>query len=182
MSLCPRMPSLHLLIKNYLLQLILFHLIHIQMLMISLRNLSISMTILSRVNQHIAIAKMNPRKAQQVVQPDKLHLIAHLAIQMTISKRVLTQTRRLTGLVYILMDMRISYQFFFLISCPVFWEFLSCILLCRSFDEPTWGTFDNNDDTDSVWGFSSMNAKVRRPFEIHMWFLVLLSSLYYLLT
>ncbi|XP_063947068.1 uncharacterized protein LOC108218629 isoform X4 [Daucus carota subsp. sativus] len=29
----------------------------------------------------------------------------------------------------------------------------------RSFDEPTWGTFDNNDDTDSVWGFSSMNAK-----------------------
>ncbi|KAM7518083.1 hypothetical protein LguiB_017045 [Lonicera macranthoides] len=24
----------------------------------------------------------------------------------------------------------------------------------RSFDEPTWGTFNNNDDTDSVWGFS----------------------------
>ncbi|XP_042483501.1 uncharacterized protein LOC122063875, partial [Macadamia integrifolia] len=28
----------------------------------------------------------------------------------------------------------------------------------RSFDEPTWGTFDN-DDADSVWGFSSSRTK-----------------------
>lgn len=28
----------------------------------------------------------------------------------------------------------------------------------RSFDESTWGAFDNNDDVDSVWGF---NTKVR---------------------
>ncbi|KAK6160838.1 hypothetical protein DH2020_004219 [Rehmannia glutinosa] len=25
----------------------------------------------------------------------------------------------------------------------------------RSFDEPTWGNFDNNDDVDSVWGFNA---------------------------
>ncbi|KAI3862189.1 hypothetical protein MKX03_007836 [Papaver bracteatum] len=25
----------------------------------------------------------------------------------------------------------------------------------KSFDEPTWGTFDNNDDADSVWGFNA---------------------------
>lgn len=25
----------------------------------------------------------------------------------------------------------------------------------RSFDEPSWGDFDNNDDVDSVWGFSA---------------------------
>ncbi|KAM7513980.1 hypothetical protein LguiA_003563 [Lonicera macranthoides] len=30
----------------------------------------------------------------------------------------------------------------------------SPILRYRSFDEPTWGTFNNNVDTDSVWGFS----------------------------
>ncbi|KAK3038817.1 hypothetical protein RJ639_028539 [Escallonia herrerae] len=29
----------------------------------------------------------------------------------------------------------------------------------RSFDEPTWGTFDTNDDIDSVWGFNPTNAK-----------------------
>ncbi|KAF7817689.1 actin cytoskeleton-regulatory complex protein pan1 isoform X1 [Senna tora] len=30
----------------------------------------------------------------------------------------------------------------------------------RSFDESTWGVFDNNDDVDSVWGFNTANAKV----------------------
>ncbi|KAM7517375.1 hypothetical protein LguiA_006958 [Lonicera macranthoides] len=29
----------------------------------------------------------------------------------------------------------------------------------RSFDEPTWGTFDNNEDIDSVWGFSTSSSK-----------------------
>uniref|UniRef100_A0A5B7AW49 Epidermal growth factor receptor substrate 15-like 1 n=1 Tax=Davidia involucrata TaxID=16924 RepID=A0A5B7AW49_DAVIN len=29
----------------------------------------------------------------------------------------------------------------------------------RSFDEPSWGTFDNNDDTDSVWGFNPVSAR-----------------------
>ncbi|XP_028053348.1 uncharacterized protein LOC114257757 isoform X2 [Camellia sinensis] len=30
----------------------------------------------------------------------------------------------------------------------------------HSFDEPSWGTFDNNDDVDSVWGFNPSNPKV----------------------
>lgn len=29
----------------------------------------------------------------------------------------------------------------------------------RSFDESTWGAFDNNDDVDSVWGFNTMHPK-----------------------
>ncbi|XP_057974465.1 uncharacterized protein LOC131162221 isoform X2 [Malania oleifera] len=29
----------------------------------------------------------------------------------------------------------------------------------RNFDEPGWGTFDNNDDMDSVWGFNPVNTK-----------------------
>ncbi|XP_061372845.1 uncharacterized protein LOC133315266 [Gastrolobium bilobum] len=29
----------------------------------------------------------------------------------------------------------------------------------RSFDESTWGAFDNNDDVDSVWGFNTVNTK-----------------------
>ncbi|PIA46708.1 hypothetical protein AQUCO_01500327v1 [Aquilegia coerulea] len=29
----------------------------------------------------------------------------------------------------------------------------------KSFDEPTWGTFDTNDDTDSVWGFNPISTK-----------------------
>ncbi|KAF5207708.1 Calcium-binding ef hand family protein [Thalictrum thalictroides] len=29
----------------------------------------------------------------------------------------------------------------------------------KSFDEPTWGTFDTNDDTESVWGFNPMSTK-----------------------
>ncbi|CAA3025131.1 epidermal growth factor receptor substrate 15-like 1 [Olea europaea subsp. europaea] len=28
----------------------------------------------------------------------------------------------------------------------------------RSFDEPAWGTFDNNDDIDSVWGFDAKDS------------------------
>ncbi|KAL2538077.1 Calcium-binding EF hand family protein [Forsythia ovata] len=28
----------------------------------------------------------------------------------------------------------------------------------RSFDEPAWGTFDNNDDIDSVWGFNAKDS------------------------
>ncbi|KAF4363910.1 hypothetical protein G4B88_004210 [Cannabis sativa] len=28
----------------------------------------------------------------------------------------------------------------------------------KSFDEPAWGTFDNNDDLDSVWGFNSVST------------------------
>ncbi|XP_059634536.1 uncharacterized protein LOC132276912 [Cornus florida] len=29
----------------------------------------------------------------------------------------------------------------------------------RSFDEPSWGTFDNNDDIDSVWGFNGVGTR-----------------------
>ncbi|XP_042508818.1 actin cytoskeleton-regulatory complex protein pan1-like isoform X2 [Macadamia integrifolia] len=29
----------------------------------------------------------------------------------------------------------------------------------KIFDEPTWGTFDTNDDTDSVWGFNTSHTK-----------------------
>lgn len=29
----------------------------------------------------------------------------------------------------------------------------------RSFDESTWGAFENNDDTDSVWGFNTVKTK-----------------------
>ncbi|KAJ7957986.1 Calcium-binding ef-hand-containing protein [Quillaja saponaria] len=29
----------------------------------------------------------------------------------------------------------------------------------RSFDDSTWGAFDNNDDVDSVWGFNDANTK-----------------------
>ncbi|KAL5562330.1 hypothetical protein UlMin_032077 [Ulmus minor] len=28
----------------------------------------------------------------------------------------------------------------------------------KSFDDPAWGTFDNNDDLDSVWGFNSIST------------------------
>ncbi|XP_012829934.1 PREDICTED: actin cytoskeleton-regulatory complex protein PAN1 [Erythranthe guttata] len=31
-------------------------------------------------------------------------------------------------------------------------------LLCRSFDEPSWGNYDNNDDVDSVWGFNAKDS------------------------
>jgi len=27
----------------------------------------------------------------------------------------------------------------------------------RSFEEPTWGNFDNNDEADSVWGFNKVS-------------------------
>lgn len=28
----------------------------------------------------------------------------------------------------------------------------------KSFDEPAWGTFDTNDDLDSLWGFNSVST------------------------
>ena len=38
----------------------------------------------------------------------------------------------------------------------------------RSFDESTWGAFDNNDDVDSVWGFNPNHTKVSQSFLKHM--------------
>ncbi|XP_039688591.1 uncharacterized protein [Medicago truncatula] len=32
----------------------------------------------------------------------------------------------------------------------------------RVFDEPNWGTFDTNDDIDSVWGFNASSKEVRK--------------------
>lgn len=37
------------------------------------------------------------------------------------------------------------------------------LFINRSFDDSTWGAFDNNDDVDSVWGF---NPKVSLDFLI----------------
>lgn len=34
----------------------------------------------------------------------------------------------------------------------------------KSFDEPNWGTFDTNDDADSVWGFNLVHTKVSWHF------------------
>lgn len=28
----------------------------------------------------------------------------------------------------------------------------------KNFDEPPWGTFDTNDDVDSVWGFNAVST------------------------
>lgn len=36
----------------------------------------------------------------------------------------------------------------------------------RSFDESAWGTFDNNDDIDSVWGFDPNNSKVSQTSKL----------------
>lgn len=43
------------------------------------------------------------------------------------------------------------------LSCETlkYFIFLSIFFDHRSFDEPNWGDFDNNDDVDSVWGFSA---------------------------
>jgi hypothetical protein len=36
----------------------------------------------------------------------------------------------------------------------------------RSFDESTWGAFDNNDDVDSVWGFNTKVTCVILSFSL----------------
>lgn len=37
----------------------------------------------------------------------------------------------------------------------------------KTFDEPAWGTFDTNDDVDSVWGFNaSSSTKVSEYFQL----------------
>ncbi|XP_027092541.2 uncharacterized protein [Coffea arabica] len=35
----------------------------------------------------------------------------------------------------------------------------------RGYDESAWGTFDNNDDVDSVWGFSAKDSSHEKPAE-----------------
>ncbi|GER37367.1 calcium-binding EF hand family protein [Striga asiatica] len=35
----------------------------------------------------------------------------------------------------------------------------------RSFDEPSWGSFDNNDDIDSVWGFNAKDPDAEKHDE-----------------
>lgn len=47
----------------------------------------------------------------------------------------------------------------------IFMFFSSSFHWVSRFDEPGWGTFDNNDDVDSVWGF---NAKVSRQILTHI--------------
>lgn len=37
---------------------------------------------------------------------------------------------------------------------------LTLLFVDRSFDEPSFGSFDNNDDADSIWGFNPVNTKV----------------------
>ncbi|KAK9286711.1 hypothetical protein L1049_015114 [Liquidambar formosana] len=37
----------------------------------------------------------------------------------------------------------------------------------RTFDEPPWGTFDSNDDIDSVWGFNSISIGKEMDHESH---------------
>lgn len=55
----------------------------------------------------------------------------------------------------------------FFVSPFKFYPFLATtdlkISLRRSFDESTWGAFDNNDDADSVWGFNAIKTNVS-PF------------------
>lgn len=42
----------------------------------------------------------------------------------------------------------------------------------KSFDEPAWGTFDN-DDVDSVWGFNAVgSSKVTRFFTLAIKFIL----------
>ncbi|RVX12137.1 hypothetical protein CK203_010537 [Vitis vinifera] len=57
------------------------------------------------------------------------------------------------------------------LSCQPLLLILSCYCLCsdyggadsflsgdKSFDEPTWGKFDTNDDMESIWGMNSIGA------------------------
>jgi hypothetical protein len=48
----------------------------------------------------------------------------------------------------------------------------------RVFDEPNWGTFDTNDDMDSVWGFnaSSITKEVCKFSPVKYCFSKILSS------
>lgn len=48
--------------------------------------------------------------------------------------------------------------------------FVKIIFLDRSFDESTWGAFENNDDTDSVWGFNPVKTKVNQDLHPEFYF------------
>lgn len=135
------------------------------MLTASQRNLSVKLSV-----NRTPIAKMNQWKAHRVVRQRNQLLRVHLRnIPTTISGRALKKTRILGGMelihVYLL-----SCQFKFLsIGFLIFVIVGGLSLLSfvyRSFDEPTWGTFYNNDDADSVWGFSK--AKVSWLFEMYI--------------
>ena len=48
----------------------------------------------------------------------------------------------------------------------------------RVFDEPNWGTFDANDDIDSVWGFNASSKEVCQFLkDTHLFEFLLLYSL-----
>ncbi|KAJ9707376.1 hypothetical protein PVL29_002401 [Vitis rotundifolia] len=38
----------------------------------------------------------------------------------------------------------------------------------KSFDEPTWGKFDSNDDMESIWGMNSIGATSKMDHERHI--------------
>lgn len=52
------------------------------------------------------------------------------------------------------------------------------LLICgnRSFDESTWGAFDNNDDVDSVWGFNTKVTCAILAFNFIVFLLILVST------
>lgn len=55
-----------------------------------------------------------------------------------------------------------SHAYPFFLPCIAFSNVMLLINGNRSFDESTWGAFDNNDDVDSVWGFNT--TKVTHSF------------------
>lgn len=51
--------------------------------------------------------------------------------------------------------------------CSNHWGTGSVVFGDKTFDELAWGTFDNNDDIDSVWGFNAASStKVSECFQL----------------
>jgi hypothetical protein len=123
-----------------------------------------------RVNLHIPTVKTNWQEALVTVQLEGLLWRVHLKnFQMLSMEKVLKQMQKHIGtgvdschcLAYfavLSLSLSRTTMFYYMIMLELF------IYVDRSFDESTWGAFDDNDDVDSVWGFKPTHSKVNQNF------------------
>ncbi|XP_070678567.1 uncharacterized protein [Malus domestica] len=98
-------------------------------LMLSQKSLKVQMPRLLKMEQHMIKMRTSQQKVLRTVHLPAVLLEAHLE-----NFQILTMERQQTQMPH-----------------PIIRNF-------KGSDEPAWGTFDNNDDVDSVWGFNAVST------------------------
>ncbi|CAN6688290.1 unnamed protein product [Malus baccata var. baccata] len=128
--------------KKKLLQLRVQLLLH-QKLMSSQKSLRVRMTRLLKMEQHMIKMKRSLQKVLRIVHLPAVLLEAHLE-----NFQILTMEGQQAQMPHpMIRNLKVMIM-----------GVLGLFSGDKGFDEPAWGTFDTNDDVDSVWGFNAVST------------------------